>query len=105
MAYTVRRSKQARKDIRNFFRYLRCEAGESIALKYLDALDSDIARLIPNHPHSFGWFHETGSPYHAKLFRLARTTYWIIYTVDDETRSINILRFWNSAREPNTHEL
>ena len=105
MPYTIRRSPQARKDIREFFRYLRTEAGESIALKYFDALEHDLFDLIANNPHAFSIFHETGAPYRAKLFKLATTTYWIVYTVDDENKKIELLRFWNSAREPLTHRL
>ena len=56
-------------------------------------------------PKAFPLFHETGAPYRAKLFKLARTTYWIIFTVDDETKSINVLRFWNTAREQGSHGL
>ena len=53
----------------------------------------------------FLWFHETGKPYRAKLFHLATMTYWIDYAVDDETRTVEILRFWNTAREPGTQRL
>jgi plasmid stabilization system protein ParE len=105
MPYTIRRSPQARKDIRDFFRYLRAEAGEAIALKYFEALEHDLLHLIANSPHAFSLFHETGAPYRAKLFKLARTTYWIVYTVDDEGETVDLLRFWNSAREPGTHGL
>ncbi len=77
MHFTIRRSPQARKDIRDFFRYLRSEAGESIALKYLSALEHDLLHLIAKNPHAFSTFHETGAPYRAKLFKLASTTYWI----------------------------
>lgn len=105
MAFKVRRSLQARKDIREFFRYLRRQAGENVAQKYLDALTNDLVKVIANNPHRFSWFHETGEPYRAKLFRLADTTYWIVYDVDDEAEAVEILRFWNSSREPGTHGL
>jgi plasmid stabilization system protein ParE len=105
MPYTIRRSPQARRDIRDFFRFLRKEAGVAIAHKYLEALEYDMLHLIANNPHAFSLFHETGAPYRAKLFKLARTTYWIVYTVDDANETIDLLRFWNSAREPGTHDL
>jgi mRNA-degrading endonuclease RelE of RelBE toxin-antitoxin system len=60
---------------------------------------------MANNPHAFSHFHENGPPYRAKLFKLARTTYWIVYTIDDEARTVDFLRFWNSAREPGTHGL
>jgi plasmid stabilization system protein ParE len=105
MPYQIRRAPQARDDIRNFIRYLKKQASQDIARKYFAALEHDIIQLIATTPNSFSWFHETGPPYRAKLFRLARTTYWIIYVVDDENEVVELVRFWNSAREPGTHEL
>jgi plasmid stabilization system protein ParE len=105
MAYQIHISPRARDDIRNFFQYLKREANEATAREYLAQLDHDITFLIANSPNSFSWFHETGPPYRAKLFRLVRTTYWIIYIVDNDNENVELLRFWNSAREPGTHEL
>jgi plasmid stabilization system protein ParE len=105
MPYQIRRAPQARDDIRNFIRHLRREASEEIARKYFAELEHDIIYLIGNTPNSFSWFHETGPPYRAKLFRLARTTYWIIYVVDDENNAVELIRFWNSAGKPGTHGL
>lgn len=68
------------------------------------ALEHDLRVVIANHPHAFGWF-ETGAPHRAKLFKLARTSFWIIYSVDDERQRVEIKRFWNAAREPMTHGL
>jgi hypothetical protein len=61
--------------------------------------------VIANNPNTFGWFHEAGEPYRAKLFRIGRTFYWIIYVVDDERQRVEIIRLWNAAREPMTHGL
>jgi len=105
MPYQIRRSPKARDDIRNFFRYLKNEASEAVARKYLSQLEHDVTNLIANSPNSFSWFHETGPPYRAKLFKLVRTTYWIIYVVDDEKQVVELIRFWNSARQPRTHGL
>jgi mRNA-degrading endonuclease RelE of RelBE toxin-antitoxin system len=73
---------------------------KQIALKCFDALEHELLYLIANNPHAFSHFHETGAPYRAKLFKLARTTYWIVYTIDDAAKTVDVLRFWNSAREP-----
>jgi plasmid stabilization system protein ParE len=105
MPYQIRRAPQARGDIRNFIRHLKREASEETARKYFAELEHDIIYLIGNTPNSFSWFHETGPPYRAKLFRLARTTYWIIYVVDDANNVVELVRFWNSARKPGTHGL
>ena len=90
---------------RAFARYLKREAGDTIARAYLAALEHDIRTVIANSPNAFSWFHGTGEPYRAKLFRLARTTYWIIYIVDDEKQRVELMRFWHSARHPETHGL
>src|SRR5215468_8059080 len=52
-------------------------------------------------------FHVHGrAPYRAYLFRVGRRTqYWIIYTVDEETRTVDILSFWSAARDPRTLDL
>lgn len=105
MSYEIRRAPLARKDIRDFIRYLKREAGEAAARRYFEALEHDITRHLADNPHAFPWFRETGPPYRAKLFKLARTTYWIVYAIDDEKKIIELVRFWNSAREPRTHGL
>jgi mRNA-degrading endonuclease RelE of RelBE toxin-antitoxin system len=76
-----------------------------VARRYLAALEHDLVHLVAKTPHAFGWFHETGAPYRAKLFRLVRANYWIIYVVDDERQIVEFVRFWNAAREPATHGL
>jgi plasmid stabilization system protein ParE len=105
MSYEIRRSTLARRDIRAFARYLKGEAGTRVARSYLAALERDLTHLIAATPHTFGWFHETGAPYRAKLFKLVRTSYWIIYVIDDEKQIVEFVRFWNAAREPDAHGL
>ena len=105
MPYEIIRTPRASRDIRQFVRYLRQEAGTSIARMYLEALEHDLEVVLANSPNAFAWFHETGEPYRAKLFRLARTRFWIIYTVDDDRKRIEIIRLWNAARQQATHGL
>lgn len=105
MPYQILRNGTVARDIREFVRYLQREAGDTIAYNYLTALEHDLEVVIANSPNVFPWFHETGAPYRTKLFRLARSTYWIIYTVDDARSRVEIIRFWHSAREPQTHGL
>jgi plasmid stabilization system protein ParE len=73
--------------------------------EYRRSLEHDIHTLLANSPHAFAWLHETGAPVRAKLFKLARTTYWIVYTVDDDAQCVDILRFWHSARDPESFEI
>lgn len=48
----------------------------------------------------------TGAPYRAYLFRVGRRThYWIIYTVDEDSRLVNVLAFWNASRDSETIDL
>ena len=105
MPYEVIRSSRARHDIRQFVRFLKREAGDTIARAYLDALEHDLEVVIANSPNAFSFFHETGEPYRAKLFKLARTSYWIVYVVDDDRQRVELVRFWASARQSETHGL
>jgi hypothetical protein len=46
-------------------------------------------------------FFVTGAPYRAFLFKVGRrSSYWFIYTVNDGAQTVDILRFWNSSRDP-----
>jgi hypothetical protein len=48
----------------------------------------------------------TGAPYRAYLFEIGgRTKFWIVYTVDEERRIVNVLRIWNAAREPSEFQV
>lgn len=61
---------------------------------------------IAEAPHIWGHFALTGAPYRAYLFRVGRRTqYWIVYTVDDEARLIDVLHFWNAMRDPERFEV
>ena len=105
MPYEIIRAPQFRRDVRQVARYLLREAGDTVSRTYLRALEHDLEVVITNSPNIFGWFHETGEPYRAKLFRVGRTVFWIIYIVDDENRRVEIFRLWNAARQPTTHGL
>jgi mRNA-degrading endonuclease RelE of RelBE toxin-antitoxin system len=34
-----------------------------------------------------------------------RTNYWIVYTVDEDAKTVNVLRFWNASKEPASFEI
>lgn len=54
----------------------------------------------------WSYFPLTGAPYRAYLFRVGRRTqYWIIYTVDEDARTVDILHFWNATRDPDNLDL
>jgi plasmid stabilization system protein ParE len=50
MLYDIIRSPQARRDIRQFARYLKREAGETVARAWLGALEHDIEIILANNP-------------------------------------------------------
>jgi hypothetical protein len=55
---------------------------------------------------TWSYFAFTGAPYRAYLFRVGRRTqYWIIYTVDEDARTVDILYFWNASRDPETLDI
>jgi hypothetical protein len=57
-------------------------------------------------PLTWSYFPLTGMPYRAYLFRVGRRTqYWVVYTVDEEANTIDILSFWNAARNPASLDL
>jgi len=34
-----------------------------------------------------------------------RTQYWIVYTVGEDSRTVDILQFWNASRDPEPLDL
>ncbi len=105
MPHEIHRNSRASRDIRQFTRYLKREAGTETARTYLAALEHDLEIVIAHNPNAFSWFHETGEPYRAKLFKLGRTAFWIIYIIDDARHRVDIICLWNAARQSDTHGL
>ncbi len=31
-----------------------------------------------------------------------RTNFWIVYSINEDDKTVHVLRFWNSARDPET---
>jgi len=61
--------------------------------------------ISQNH-RSWSYFVFTGAPYRAYLFRVGRRTqYWVIYTVDEDTRTVDVLHFWNASRDPESLDM
>lgn len=57
-------------------------------------------------PLTWAYFPLTGAPYRGCLFRVGRRThYWVIHTVDEEEKVVDILHFWNARRDPNDLDL
>lgn len=105
MAFRVRIDPVAQRQIDEFAAYLR-DYSEEFALHQIERLDGILAVTLSESPLMWAYFPLTGAPYRAYLFRVGRRTqYWIIYTVDEDRRTVDILAFWNAARDPATIEL
>ena len=105
MAYRVRFDPVALRHIEEFATYLG-GYGEDFAIEQIDRLDRIIRLNIAESPLTWPYFAFTGAPYRAYLFRVGRRTqYWIVYKVDDEARTVDILHFWNAMRDPESFEV
>ena len=105
MTFRVRIDPVAQRQIDEFAVYLR-GYDEEFAIEQIGRLDRIIALNLGETPLTWSHFALTGAPYRAYLFRVGRRThYWLIYTVDEETRTVDLLQFWNAMRDPEALEL
>jgi mRNA-degrading endonuclease RelE of RelBE toxin-antitoxin system len=105
MTFRVRIDPVAQRHIDDFAVYLR-QYGEEFAIEQIERLDRIIAVNLGESPLTWAYFPLTGAPYRAYLFRVGRRTqYWIVYTVDEESRTVDILHFWNAMRDPENLEI
>lgn len=92
MTYRLRIDTVALRQIEAFAAYLR-EYSEDFALERIERLDHILRFNLCEAPLTWGYFPITGAPYRAYLFRIGRRTqYWVIYTVDEEERTVDILQ-------------
>ena len=104
MAFRLRIDPTALIQIEEFGAYLQ-EYNEAFAIEQFERLRRAL-RLIREAPLMWSYFPLTGMPYRAYLFRVGRRTqYWVVYTVDEEANTIDILSFWNAARDPTSLDL
>ncbi len=105
MTYRVRIDPVAQHQIDQFAIYLR-EYSEDFAVEQIERLDRILEFNLGQSPLMWSYFPLTGAPYRAYLFRVGRRTqYWIIYTVDESSRMVDVLSFWNTARDPDTIDM
>jgi mRNA-degrading endonuclease RelE of RelBE toxin-antitoxin system len=105
MTYRVRIDPVAQRHIDQFAVYLR-DYNEDFAIDQIQRLDRILFANLAEAPLTWSYFPLTGAPYRAYLFRVGRRTqYWIIYTVDEDSRTVDILSFWSTARDTDTVEL
>ena len=105
MPYKLRFSARAIADIDEFTGYL-SEISETLADDYISELSDMLERYIAARPLTWSFFHLTGAPYRAYLFRVSRrSAYWVVYRVDEESQSVYVVRFWHASRAPASFEL
>jgi hypothetical protein len=103
--FRVRIDPVAQRHIDEFAGYLR-RYDEAFAIKQIERLDRIIAVNLGETPLTWSYCAFTGAPYRAYLFRVGRRTqYWLIYTVDEQTGTVDLLQFWNAMRDPETLDL
>lgn len=104
MAFRIRIASIAQRQIDDFAAYLR-RYDEAVAIEEIERLDRVIGINLGETPLTWSYCAFTGAPYRAYLFRVGRRTqYWLIYTVDEEARTVDLLHFWNATRDPQTLE-
>ncbi|MBZ0149786.1 MAG: type II toxin-antitoxin system RelE/ParE family toxin [Pseudorhodoplanes sp.] len=105
MTFRLRIAPVAQRHIDEFATYLR-DYSESFAIEQIDRLNRILSINLAESPLTWGYFPLTGAPYRSYLFRVGRRThYWIIYTVDEEAQTVDILHFWNARRDPEALDL
>jgi len=105
MPYRVEIGAAAVRQIDHFLEYLRRYSDES-AEKYKAALQDVFDTYLSMTPTFFGHFRETGAPNYTFLFSaMPRQTFWIIYRVDEESRTVRVLRFHSTSLDDSSHGL
>jgi mRNA-degrading endonuclease RelE of RelBE toxin-antitoxin system len=105
MSFRVRIDPVALREIERFAAYL-SDYSEDLAIEQIERLDRILSNTLREAPLTWGYFPLTGAPYRAYLFRVGRRTqYWIIYKVDEDVRTVDVLKFWNASRDPETLDL
>jgi mRNA-degrading endonuclease RelE of RelBE toxin-antitoxin system len=89
----------ADREIDDFGRYA-ADYSEDWAREQFARLNRVFAVDLAEAPNTWAHFYVTGAPYRGYLFRVGRRTgFWIIYTVDEDAKTVNVLRFWNASKE------
>ena len=98
MPYRIERSSRFLADVEEFGDYCKAYSSE-YAIRQFERLDYAIRVLIGESPSRWSPFVHTGHPYHAYLFRIGeRTQFWIVYTFDETSQTVRLLRLWGASR-------
>jgi plasmid stabilization system protein ParE len=100
MLFRVDITDRAQLDIDDLARYCR-----NYAAAFWEEQEARLSRVfetwLATTPHTWNFFFVTGAPYRAYLFEIGdRTKYWIVYTIDENAKVVNVLRVWNTTQDP-----
>jgi mRNA-degrading endonuclease RelE of RelBE toxin-antitoxin system len=99
MTYRVFRSRSFDRDVDDFARYA-TEYSEPFAREQFVRLEKVLSIDLVQSPNTWSYFFVTGAPNRAYFFSVGRRTgFWIIYTVDEDLKRVDLLRFWNASRD------
>jgi hypothetical protein len=105
MSYRLVIAPTAQREIQAFARRLQ-QYGDDFASEQLIRLSYEFGAYLAGTPLMWNYFFLTGAPYHGYLFRFGRRTqYWVVYAVREDSRAVEILRFWNAAQDPEALDL
>lgn len=92
MAYRLRIAPLAQHHIDDLARYLR-NYSEDFAVAEIYRLNRILSANLAQAPLTWTYFPPTGPPYRAYRYRVGRRTqYWIVYTVDEDSRTVFLER-------------
>ena len=93
------------RDVEKFAEYAAAYSDEFAREQFM-RLNRILTTDLAEAPRTWGFFFVTGAPYRAYLFRVGRrTSYWIVYAIDEDARRVNVLRFWNASRDAETFKI
>jgi len=94
MDFGFKVTSQAQRDLRAIWRYI-ANDDLRVAYRFCDELYS-AAESLQNFPHRHGNLVKRPN-----IRKLPYKAYLIFYKIDEETRTVEILRFWHTARNQN----
>ncbi|MGL5117173.1 MAG: type II toxin-antitoxin system RelE/ParE family toxin [Beijerinckiaceae bacterium] len=98
--YSVSVAPKARRDIAEMVDWLAAH-NPAVALRVALELQTIARDDLGSNPNLYAYFWLAGPPYRGRLFQISRhMKYWIVYTMDEEQRRVDILRVWNASRNP-----
>ena len=92
---------RAKSDIAAFLKWV-ANYGEAKSSEFEKDIEVSIIKYLLQRPHTWPYFFLLGKPYRAYLYTVSRrTSFWLVFSIDEENNAVKLLRFWNSAQDPN----